>query len=119
MKKTFEFKYYQNDYDEENEQDDWYPHPINSELQAEFTFNSGCTWDVILWQFCKFLEATGYQGVTERVRLVDKLDIMAHNHLFQCIDDDVWGDDDDTEEDEEETDQEEEVNFQDIKKEIA
>lgn len=119
MKKTFELKYYQHDEDEDY---DSRPYPASTDLSAEFTFDDGCTWDVVLWQFCKFLEMTGYEGVREKIRLNDPYGFMQQNHLFTCIvDEDLseqfWSDDD-TEEDKKETSQEEEVSFQDIKKEI-
>jgi hypothetical protein len=124
MNKTFEIRYYQNDHIEDDNDFGDNPYPTCTSINFEFEFGTGVTWDVILWQFCKVLEATGYEGVRERVRLVDRYNFMSKNNLFECINPDEdfeeWGDLDDTEEDEEEgTDEEKEVDFQDIKKEIA
>jgi hypothetical protein len=122
MSKSFEIKYYQNDAEDDNGYEDL-PYPTSTMINFDFEFGNSVTWDVILWQFCKALEATGYEGVRNRIRVVDPYGIMASNHLFDCIAGDVdedWGDWDDTEEDEEEgTDEEEEMNFNDIKKETA
>lgn len=119
MKKTFELKYYQY---EEDEDYDSRPYPATTDLSVEFTFDDGCTWDVVLWQFCKFLEMTGYEGVRSKIRLNDPLGFMQQNHLFECIVDEEQRDnfwsDYDAEEDKEETSEKEEVSFQDIKKEI-
>lgn len=133
MSKNFEIKYYQNDAEDDNDED--LPYPTSTMINFDFEFGNSVTWDVILWQFCKVLEATGYEGVRNKIRLVDPYGIMASNHLFACIAGNVdkeWGDWDDTEEDEEETSEEEEdylkrddkyvdeiSKFQDIKKEIS
>jgi hypothetical protein len=120
MKKTFEIKYYQY----EDEDYDSRPYPATTDLSAQFTFDDGCTWDVVLWQFCKFLEMTGYEGVRNKIRLDDPLGFMRQNHLFECIVDEeesntFWGEYDAEEDEEEDTDEgKDEVSFQDIKKEI-
>jgi hypothetical protein len=110
MTKNFEIKYYQNDAEDDNDCDDL-PYPTSTMINFDYEFGNNVTWDVILWQFCKVLEATGYEGVRNRIRLIDRLGIMSQNHLFTCITDDDfdWGDWDDTEEDEEEASEEEEV----------
>jgi hypothetical protein len=133
MSKSFDIRYYQNSTTEDDD-DNYLPYPNSTSIAFEYEFSDAVTWDVILWQFCKVLEATGYEGVRERIRLIDRLGIMSQNHLFTCIDDDDfdWGAWDDTEEDEEEASEEEEdylkrddkyideiSEFQDIKKEIA
>jgi hypothetical protein len=124
MTKRYEFKF--SDYECNDTDDDYLPYPVASTIDASFDFQGPVTWDVILWQFCKFLEATGYARVTDKVRLVDPYGMMRENHLFECItEDDVtmdWDNNDwseyDPEEDEEETIKKEEVSFQDIKREI-
>jgi hypothetical protein len=122
MTKNFEIKYYQNNAEDDNDCDDL-PYPTSTMINFDFEFGDAVTWDVILWQFCKVLEATGYEGVRNKVRLIDPYGFMAQNHLFKCIGSDEdfedWGDWDDTEEDEEEASEEEEMSFQDIKREIA
>lgn len=124
MTKRYEFKF--TDYDCNDTDYDDLPYPVASVIDATFDFQGGATWDVILWQFCKFLEATGYEGVRRRIRLVDNFDFMTQNRLFECItEDDVtmdWNNndwsEDDSEEDEEENTNKEEVSFKDIKREI-
>lgn len=119
--KTFDFKFYTNDYS--NDEDDALPYPISSNLAASHEFSDGCTWDVILWQFCKFLESTGYVGVTDNIRLIDKYGFKSSNMLFECITDNAddldWGLWNDTKEETTEKASEEEVEYKDIKKDIA
>ena len=123
MKKTFEIRFYQHD-DEDTL--DAAPYPTDSEFTADLTFNDGVTWDVVLWQFCKFLEMTGYEGVRAKIRIEDPLGFMSQNHLFECIVspdmvEEMWGDIDDAEEDEEEASDEEKVtvSYKDMKNEVA
>jgi hypothetical protein len=119
MTKRYEFKF--TDYECDDTDDDSLPYPVSSAIDASFDFQGGVTWDVILWQFCKFLESTGYEGVRERIRLIDNFGIMSQNCLFHCIREDDftmdWSDDD-TEEDEEETTTQGEARFQDLKREV-
>jgi hypothetical protein len=120
--KRYEFKF--SDFDCNNADDDYLPYPVSSVVDAAFDFEGTVTWDVILWQFCKFLEATGYEGVRSKIRLVDNLGFMENNFLFECI---TEGDDtydwvfDDTEEDEKENTNEEKVtvSYKDMKNEVA
>jgi hypothetical protein len=56
-------------------------------VTAEFSFDDACTWDVILWQFCKFLEMTGYEGVRNKIKLDDPFGLMSRNCLFECLSD--------------------------------
>jgi hypothetical protein len=109
MVKTFTFGYQI----QEAHEDDTVPYPINTVLTATHNFNDTCTWDVILWQFCKFLEGSGYVGVTEKVVLNDPLGIMSMNQLFESVGDDRfpfdeedWGEDEEDEEDNEEQEEE-------------
>lgn len=41
-------------------------------VKTRHYFTDGTTWPVILYQFCKFLESTGYEGVREKVVIKDK-----------------------------------------------
>lgn len=122
MTKRYEFKF--SDYDcNDVDDNDYLPYPVSSVIDSSFDFQGGVTWDVILWQFCKFLEATGYEGVRSKIRLIDNFDIMSKNYLFTCIYEPDLGaayrsDEHDAEEDEEETSKKEEVSFQDIKREV-
>jgi hypothetical protein len=110
MNKTFTFEYRV----AEDGDDDRVPYPVYSNLNATHEFHDACTWDVVLWQFCKFLEHSGYIGITERVVLKDPLGLMGMNHLFETIgndrfpfDEEDW---DDTEEEDEDTTEEEKEN---------
>jgi hypothetical protein len=109
MIKTFTFGYQI----QEAHEDDTVPYPINTVLTATHNFNDTCTWDVILWQFCKFLEGSGYVGVTEKVVLKDPLGIMSMNNLFESVGDDRFPFDEEDwaneyEEDEEDNEEQEE-----------
>lgn len=41
--------------------------PNHTSITAEHEIDSCATWEVALWQFCKFLETTGFEGVRNRV----------------------------------------------------
>ena len=58
-------------YDSEYNENSLSVFPQASTVKARHYFEDGCTWHPILWQFCKFLESTGYVGVTEKVVLID------------------------------------------------
>lgn len=82
MTKSYSFSFCESNYEDE---DDCLPYPVSSDIDARHTFSSGNTWDIILWQFCKFLESTGYCGVTDKIRIVDEYGVMKQNNLFVCI----------------------------------
>lgn len=116
MIKTFKFVY------EAGEADGYDLFPNSTKLKATHTFNDDARWVPILYQFCRFLEGTGYGGVVERVVIKDPFGLESE-HLFETtgerpasyeID---WGDDE--EEDEDADEEDEEKDFQDVKKEIA
>lgn len=66
MKKNFTLSY--TEYDEEpNTDEEFFLYPVNLNVKTSFSFDDGATWEPILYQFCKFLESTGYVGVIERV----------------------------------------------------
>ena len=46
-----------------------YPEAVT--VKTRHYFSDGTTWPVVLYQFCKFLESTGYCGVTEKVFVKD------------------------------------------------
>jgi hypothetical protein len=104
MIKTFSLRYYT---EENQDEEPGLPYPTSTVVTAEYTFDDMVTWDVILWQFCKFLEASGYEGVKERVQIQDPFGIMKSNCLFECVGGDMEYEYD-SEEDEEEEDTEEE-----------
>jgi len=50
--------------------------PEASTIKTRHYFEDGITWVPILWQFCKFLESTGYEGVRDRViKVKDGVDL--------------------------------------------
>jgi hypothetical protein len=59
--KSYTFLYHSSVDDSESE------FPISSRLNAEHCFEDSSTWVPILYQFCKFLEASGYVGVSDKV----------------------------------------------------
>jgi len=59
--------------------------PEASTVKARHYFDDGITWMPILWQFAKFLESTGYVGVTDRIVIKDPYGIEADKCLFETI----------------------------------
>ena len=59
-------------------------HPEASTVKVRHYFEDGTTWVPILWQFCKFLESTGYVGITEKVVIKDPYGIN-NDSLFETI----------------------------------
>jgi len=45
--------------------------PEASTIEARHYFDSGVTWVKVLYQFCKFLENSGYEGVRHRIIIKD------------------------------------------------
>jgi hypothetical protein len=110
--KKFKISYTEGDVTEDED----IPYPAKSILKFEYDFHDSCTWDVILYQFCKVLEATGYVGVTNKIKLDDPYGMMKANGLFASAENEdyPWEDEEDEEEDEQE-----ELKFGDMKKEVA
>ena len=50
-----------------------YPEAVS--IKSRYYFTDGTTWPVILYQFCKFLESCGYEGVKEKVVIRDPYDV--------------------------------------------
>lgn len=46
-------------------------YPEATTVKTRHYFTDGTTWPVVLYQFCKFLESTGYEGVREKVIIKD------------------------------------------------
>lgn len=65
--KTFKFIYGDTDYD--GPSGNW---PNKSVISAEHMFEDEITWPNVLRQFAKFLESTGYENVTDKIRVEDK-----------------------------------------------
>jgi hypothetical protein len=59
--------------------------PEATTIKARHYFEDGITWVPILWQFCKFLESTGYCGVTDRVLIKDPYGMEADQGLFETL----------------------------------
>jgi hypothetical protein len=77
MKKNFTLSY--TEYEEEpNPNEEFIYYPVNLNVKTSFTFDDGATWEPILYQFCKFLESTGYVGVIGRVHTEGFSDHFKH-----------------------------------------
>ena len=59
--------------------------PEASTVKARHYFEDGITWVPILWQFCKFLESTGYEGVRDRVIIKDPYGMERDSNLFDTL----------------------------------
>lgn len=100
--KVFKFGFYE-DADEDTALSEY---PTSSNLTAEYTFDDMSTWVPILWQCCKFLESTGYAGITEKVIIKDPFG-MHDGTLFETTYDEEFDFDD---EDDELTDEDNDYN---------
>lgn len=45
------------------------PFPSYTTIEATHEFDGDQTWQPILWQFCRFLEHIGFEGVRHRVKI--------------------------------------------------
>ena len=101
MTKDFVFTY-ADSYDEDTQG----CYPSSTSVKIEHEFQDDTTWDVILYQMCKFLEATGYVGITEKIIIKDKFGLMRRNGLFEYthlendFDFDAYDDEDEEDDDE-------------------
>jgi hypothetical protein len=68
--------------------DDAVEFPVSSSITHSQTFDEGSTWVPILFQFCKFLESTGYVGVTSKVVIKGKANSGNLFESFPDADDD-------------------------------
>jgi hypothetical protein len=59
--------------------------PEATTIKTRHYFEDGITWVPILWQFCKFLESTGYVGVIDRVILKDPYGFEENQGLFETL----------------------------------
>jgi len=55
------------------------PFPSDTVIEARHDFDGDQTWHPILWQFCRFLEHVGFEGVRQKV----KIDGDVNECLFQ------------------------------------
>lgn len=88
-------KVYRFAFDDEFQEDCLSNFPQANTVKQRIYVKDESTWVPILWQFCKFLEATGYEGVKEKVVIKDPYG-MHGDDLFETI-----GPEDDEELDEE------------------
>ena len=77
---TFRFIYEGVEYDHKFDS----PFPSETTVEAKHEFDPDQTWHPILWQFCRFLEHIGFEGVREKV----KIDADINDCLFQHFYDD-------------------------------
>lgn len=118
MDKKFKFVY------DSGYEDGMEIYPLASTIKASHVFEDGSRWQPILYQFCKFLESTGYVGVLEKVVIVDPYALHSDKHLFHTIrempvDEDEYGWDDDDFETEDTRDDEELEEDPEMKKETT
>ena len=59
--KHFTLKYFESD------KEQGYFSPSVFLTKTKFTFDDDAKWDSVLYQFCKYLEAIGYEGVMKNV----------------------------------------------------
>ena len=74
--------------------DDSSPFPSSTVIEASHEVDPTQPWQVILWQFCHFLESTGFEGVRERIKVKGP---RQTDWLFETWDDEVIEFDDYTE----------------------
>jgi hypothetical protein len=60
-------------------------YPEASSIKARHYFEDCVAWPPILWQFCKFLESTGYVGVIDRVIIKDPYGFEANQGMFETL----------------------------------
>jgi hypothetical protein len=77
-------KVYRFIYDSEFDTEEPTTYPEATTVKARHYFADFTAWPTILYEFCKFLEATGYNGVMERVVLKDPYN-MERDGLFETI----------------------------------
>ena len=77
-------KVYRFIYDSEFQEDEPTEYPEATTVKVRHYFADFTAWPTILHEFCKFLEATGYNGVMERVVLKDPYE-MERDGLFETI----------------------------------
>jgi hypothetical protein len=77
-------KVYRFIYDSEFDTEEPTTYPEASTVKVRHYFADFTAWPTILHEFCKFLEATGYNGVMERVVLKDPYN-MERDGLFETI----------------------------------
>ncbi len=77
-------KVYRFIYDSEFDTEEPTTYPEATTVKARHYFADFTAWPTILHEFCKFLEATGYNGVMERVVLKDPYN-MEQDGLFETI----------------------------------
>jgi hypothetical protein len=72
---TYRFIYEGQEFDDRSDS----PFPSETVLEARHDFDGDQTWHPILWQFCRFLEHVGFEGVRKKV----KIDGDINECLFQ------------------------------------
>jgi hypothetical protein len=77
-------KVYRFIYDSEFDENEPTEYAEASTVKTRHYFSDGTTWPVVLYEFCKFLESSGYCGVMERVVIKDPYN-MERGGLFETI----------------------------------
>jgi len=77
-------KVYRFIYDSEFQEDEPTEYPEASTVKVRHYFADFTAWPKVLYEFCKFLETSGYSGVLERVVIKDPYG-MESDGLFETI----------------------------------
>jgi hypothetical protein len=77
-------KVYRFIYDSEFQEDEPTEYPEASTVKVRHYFADFTAWPKVLYEFCKFLETSGYSGVLERVVIKDPYN-MESDGLFETI----------------------------------
>lgn len=78
-------KVYRFAFDDEFQENGLPSYPQATTVKQRIYVDECSTWVPILWQFCKFLEATGYEGVRERVVIKDPYGMHSDDELFETL----------------------------------
>jgi hypothetical protein len=65
MINTYRFTYESRNYEPDSDS----PFPSSTTVEVEHQFEEGQTWEAVMWQFARFLEHTGYEGVRKRIKI--------------------------------------------------
>jgi len=83
--------------------------PIETVIKTEHHFDEDSRWVPVLHQFCKFLESTGYVGVTDRIIIKDPYGMDSDGVLFETTGSRFDEDDFDEEDEDDEEEEQEEI----------
>jgi len=76
---TYRFIYEGQEFDDRSDS----PFPSETVLEARHDFDDDQTWHPILWQFCRFLEHVGFEGVRNKVKIDGDIDECLFQRYFE------------------------------------